>query len=100
MLKVKVGLDKDEATIEAIRSVTKKPLRVDANEGLKTKEEAVRKINWLEKLGASSSSSRCRRTCSRSRSGCGARSTSRSSRTKPACARRTSPRSRTRTTAS
>jgi L-alanine-DL-glutamate epimerase-like enolase superfamily enzyme len=51
ILKVKVGLDTDEATIEAIRSVTKKPLRVDANEGWKTPEEAVRKINWLEKQG-------------------------------------------------
>ena len=51
MLKVKVGLDTDEATIEAVRSVTKKPLRVDANEGWKDKEEAVRKINWLEKQG-------------------------------------------------
>ncbi|HYZ85920.1 MAG TPA: enolase C-terminal domain-like protein, partial [Bryobacteraceae bacterium] len=52
ILKVKVGLDKDESTMEAIRSVTKKPLRLDANEGFKTKEEAVRKINWLESLGA------------------------------------------------
>ena len=51
VLKVKVGLDTDEATIEAIRCVTKKPLRVDANEGWKNKEEAVRKINWLEKMG-------------------------------------------------
>jgi L-Ala-D/L-Glu epimerase len=31
--------------------VTKKPLRVDANEGWKSKEEAVRKIKWLEKQG-------------------------------------------------
>ena len=52
VLKIKVGLDKDESTMEAIRSVTKKPLRLDANEGFKTKEEAVRKINWLESLGA------------------------------------------------
>ncbi|HJT89936.1 MAG TPA: dipeptide epimerase [Bryobacteraceae bacterium] len=51
ILKVKVGLDTDEPTIEAVRSVTKKPLRVDANEGWKSKEEAVRKINWLEKQG-------------------------------------------------
>jgi L-alanine-DL-glutamate epimerase-like enolase superfamily enzyme len=51
VLKVKVGLETDEPTIEAIRSVTKKPLRVDANEGWKTPEEAVRKINWLEKQG-------------------------------------------------
>src|ERR1022692_3774221 len=41
VLKVKVGLATDEATIEAVRSVTDKPLRVDANEGWKSKEEAV-----------------------------------------------------------
>jgi L-Ala-D/L-Glu epimerase len=52
ILKIKVGLDKDESTLEAVRSVTKKPLRLDANEGFKSKEEAVRKINWLESLGA------------------------------------------------
>ncbi len=51
VLKVKVGLATDEPTIEAVRSVTKKPIRVDANEGWKDKEEAVRKINWLEKMG-------------------------------------------------
>jgi L-alanine-DL-glutamate epimerase-like enolase superfamily enzyme len=51
VLKIKVGLDTDEPTIEAVRSVTKKPLRVDANEGWKDKEEAVRKINWLETQG-------------------------------------------------
>jgi len=51
ILKVKVGLDTDEPTIEAVRSVTDKKLRVDANEGWKDKEEAVRKINWLEKHG-------------------------------------------------
>lgn len=52
VLKIKVGLDKDESTMEAVRSVTKKPLRLDANEGFQSKEEAVRKINWLESLGA------------------------------------------------
>ena len=51
VLKVKVGLATDEPTIEAVRSVTRKPLRVDANEGWKDKEEAVRKINWLESQG-------------------------------------------------
>ena len=51
ILKVKVGLATDEPTIEAVRSVTDKPLRVDANEGWKDREEAVRKINWLEKMG-------------------------------------------------
>jgi L-alanine-DL-glutamate epimerase-like enolase superfamily enzyme len=52
VLKIKVGLGNDEEILEAVRSVTKKPLRLDANEGFKTKEEAVRKINWLEKMGA------------------------------------------------
>src|SRR5579884_1652388 len=51
VLKVKVGLDTDEATINAIREVTDKPLRVDANEGWKDKEVAVRKINWLATKG-------------------------------------------------
>ncbi len=51
VLKIKVGLDNDEEVLDAVRSVTKKPLRVDANEGFKSKEEAVRKINWLEKMG-------------------------------------------------
>ena len=51
VLKVKVGLATDEPTIEAVRSVTSKPLRVDANEGWKDKQEAVRKINWLETQG-------------------------------------------------
>ncbi len=51
VLKIKVGLDTDEATMAAVRSVTKKPIRVDANEGWKDKEEAARKINWLESQG-------------------------------------------------
>jgi L-alanine-DL-glutamate epimerase-like enolase superfamily enzyme len=51
ILKIKVGLATDEPTIEAVRSVTKKPLRVDANEGWTDKEEAARKINWLETQG-------------------------------------------------
>jgi L-Ala-D/L-Glu epimerase len=51
ILKVKVGLATDEATINAVRSVTDKPLRVDANEGWRDKEEAVRKINWLATKG-------------------------------------------------
>lgn len=54
VLKIKVGLQNDEEILEAVRSVTKKPLRVDANEGWKDKEEAVRKINWLEKMGVES----------------------------------------------
>jgi L-alanine-DL-glutamate epimerase-like enolase superfamily enzyme len=51
VLKIKVGLDQDEQTIESVRAVTNKPLRVDANEGFKSKEEALRKINWLATQG-------------------------------------------------
>jgi L-alanine-DL-glutamate epimerase-like enolase superfamily enzyme len=51
VLKIKVGLSNDEEVIGAVRSVTNKPLRVDANEGFKSKEDAVAKINWLEKQG-------------------------------------------------
>lgn len=51
VLKVKFGLGKDEATMEAIRGVTKKPIRADANEGYKTKEEALERIKFLEKHG-------------------------------------------------
>jgi L-alanine-DL-glutamate epimerase-like enolase superfamily enzyme len=51
VLKIKVGLKTDEPTIEAVRSVTKKPIRVDANEGWTDKDEAIRKINWLESQG-------------------------------------------------
>jgi L-alanine-DL-glutamate epimerase-like enolase superfamily enzyme len=51
VLKIKVGLDTDEATIAAVRAATDKPLRVDANEGWRDKETAVRKIEWLSKQG-------------------------------------------------
>jgi L-alanine-DL-glutamate epimerase-like enolase superfamily enzyme len=51
VLKIKVGLDTDEATIAAVRSVTDKPLRVDANEGWKDREIAIRKIEWLATQG-------------------------------------------------
>jgi L-alanine-DL-glutamate epimerase-like enolase superfamily enzyme len=47
VLKIKVGFPGDEEIIKAVRSVTGKPLRVDANEGWKSKEEALDKINWL-----------------------------------------------------
>lgn len=48
-LKLKMGLRSDEATLAAVRSVTQKPLRVDANEGWRDKETALRKLRWLEK---------------------------------------------------
>lgn len=51
LLKIKVGKDNDEEIIKAIRKVTDKPLRVDANEGWKTKEIALEKLLWLQDCG-------------------------------------------------
>ncbi len=51
LLKIKVGTDHDEEIIKAVRQATDKTLRVDANEGWKTKEEALEKIKWLETMG-------------------------------------------------
>ena len=51
ILKVKLGGGNDEEIIRVIRKVTKKTLRVDANEGWKTAEEAIEKIKWLEQEG-------------------------------------------------
>jgi len=50
-LKVKVGLPADEENIRAIRAVTNKPIRVDANEGWQTPEEAISRIRWLATMG-------------------------------------------------
>jgi L-alanine-DL-glutamate epimerase-like enolase superfamily enzyme len=51
VLKVKVGLSTDEQMIASVRAATRKPLRVDANEGWTNREEAVKKINWLSTRG-------------------------------------------------
>ena len=51
LLKVKVGLANDEENVAAVRSVTTKPIRVDANEGWKSAEEALKKIAWLKTMG-------------------------------------------------
>ena len=51
ILKVKVGIPDDEEIIKTIRKVTDKVIRVDANEGLKSKEQARDKILWLEEQG-------------------------------------------------
>lgn len=48
VLKIKVGLGNDKEIIEAVRQVTNKPLRVDANEAWKSKELALERILWLE----------------------------------------------------
>jgi L-alanine-DL-glutamate epimerase-like enolase superfamily enzyme len=51
ILKIKVGTKDDKTIIEAVRSVTDKPIRVDANEGWKTREEALKNIKWLQTQG-------------------------------------------------
>lgn len=51
ILKIKVGTDGDKEMIDTIRKVTKKPIRVDANEGWKVKETALERIKWLQGEG-------------------------------------------------
>lgn len=46
--KIKLGTGHDREIIEAIREVTDKPLRVDANEGWTTLDQAKREIEFLE----------------------------------------------------
>jgi L-alanine-DL-glutamate epimerase-like enolase superfamily enzyme len=50
VLKVKMGSADDRSVLEAVRSVTDRPLRVDANEGW-TLEEAKSRLDWLADLG-------------------------------------------------
>jgi L-alanine-DL-glutamate epimerase-like enolase superfamily enzyme len=48
VIKLKVGDPRDRENFAALRSVApNKPVRVDANEGWKTKEEALRMLEWL-----------------------------------------------------
>lgn len=47
-LKVKLGTANDEDIVRGLRAITDKPIRVDANEGWKTADEAIRKIAFLE----------------------------------------------------
>ena len=50
VLKLKVGSADDEKNLAALRSVAPdKRLRVDANEAWKTRDEALKKIEWLAK---------------------------------------------------
>jgi len=49
--KIKVGGKDDRKIIEGIRAVTAKPLRADANEGWKSKEQALEMIAWMAGLG-------------------------------------------------
>jgi len=48
ILKIKVGVPEDRQNLQAVRAVAPdKTLRVDANEGWKTKEQALAMIEWL-----------------------------------------------------
>ncbi len=49
--KIKVGTADDRKIVEGIRAVTDKPLITDANEGWKTKEEALEMIDWMADQG-------------------------------------------------
>lgn len=51
ILKVKLGRDTDKQMIRAIRSVTDKPIAVDANQGWKDKHYALDMILWLKEQG-------------------------------------------------
>ena len=51
VLKVKLGRETDKAMIEAIRSVTDKPLTADVNQGWKDKESALDMVHWLKEKG-------------------------------------------------
>ena len=47
ILKAKLGRDNDREIIEAIRSVTDKPITADPNQGWKDKHQALDMIQWL-----------------------------------------------------
>jgi L-alanine-DL-glutamate epimerase-like enolase superfamily enzyme len=52
ILKVKVGVETDKENMKALRDVAPtKPIRVDANEGWKTREQALEMIEWLASDG-------------------------------------------------
>ncbi|OHB63031.1 MAG: dipeptide epimerase [Planctomycetes bacterium RBG_13_60_9] len=51
VLKIKVGTENDAQIIAAVRDVTDKPLRVDANEGWHDKEQALERIQGLQRVG-------------------------------------------------
>ncbi len=51
VLKIKVGTENDAQIVAAVREATDRPLRVDANEGWRDKEQALAKIQWLQKMG-------------------------------------------------
>ena len=51
VLKVKMGLDNDKELVKIIRSMTDRPLCVDANQGWTDKEKALEMCYWLKERG-------------------------------------------------
>jgi len=52
VLKIKLGRDNDRELINTIRSVTDKPLYIDANQGWTDRKAAIETIYWLHEQGA------------------------------------------------
>lgn len=51
MYKLKLNGAEDEVMIKSFRKLSDKPFAVDVNQGWKNAEEALRKMEWLEKQG-------------------------------------------------
>lgn len=51
IIKVKLGRDNDKELINTIRSVSDKPLYVDANQGWSDKQQGLDMVNWLAEQG-------------------------------------------------
>ena len=51
VLKIKLGRDTDRTMVEAIRSVTDKPMSGDANQGWTDRQQALDMIGWLKERG-------------------------------------------------
>jgi L-alanine-DL-glutamate epimerase-like enolase superfamily enzyme len=50
VFKVKMGSEDDHRVLETVRSVTDRPVRVDANEGWAL-EDALSRLEWLQEMG-------------------------------------------------
>jgi L-alanine-DL-glutamate epimerase-like enolase superfamily enzyme len=51
ILKIKLGRDTDKAMVEAIRSVSDKPMSGDANQGWTDRQQALDMLFWLKERG-------------------------------------------------
>lgn len=51
LLKIKLGTERDQEILSAVRAVTDKPLMVDANEGWTDRKAALKHIQWLQGEG-------------------------------------------------